>query len=620
MRSSLVVLAIILTSVSALATDFGFDFRSSAGSVTDPSYSAAVVIMASGNGQTYPSVYSNGAGQTMTAGWTSNVINGRNQSGSNDPRLSGVQMDASTGQTVRTFEITLPASGPYNVALAIGNPAYPETQCVALQDGTTAFATYKSVSTAANSFMDATGVVRTEAAWVSSNTTLAHTFAGTTFNVVIGCGAAGGSSTLAHVRITSAAGPAGNPPTLSTVAPSSGPSTGGTTVTLTGTNFLAGATVSFGTAAATSVTVVSATQITATTPAGSAGAVNVTVTNSNGQNASLASAFTYVGGITLSAVSPASGPTTGGTAVTLTGTGFLSGAAVSFGSTASGAVTVQSSTQMTALAPAASSAGAVNVTVTNTNGQHASLANAFTFVSASTLSLSSIAPASGPTAGGTAVTLTGTGFASGATVTFGSTLASSVAVVSSSQITAVTPAASAGAVNVKVANSSGSSATLAAAFTYQGTSNSPSSSSLCTPNLVLPVGNPSVPYLRGPHLFRRYGALHLEHPLGITAQRSHLQCLDRPYLRHTHSSRRRQPERPGPRFLLPHRPDRASSGDARHRDPGGHGPAAPADLHQHHLPEYLGICHPNGLRFGMQLLDLTGGAEGGAQRWRGQQR
>ena len=54
---------------------------------------------------------------------------------------------------------------------------------------------------------------------------------------------------------------------------------GGTAVTITGTNFAAGATVTFGGTAATSVVVVSGTQITATTPAGSAGAVTVTVTN-----------------------------------------------------------------------------------------------------------------------------------------------------------------------------------------------------------------------------------------------------------------------------------------------------------------------------------------------------
>ena len=58
-------------------------------------------------------------------------------------------------------------------------------------------------------------------------------------------------------------------------------------MTITGTNFVAGATVTFGSAAATNVVVVSGTQITATTPAGSAGAVTVTVTNPSGQSGSL---------------------------------------------------------------------------------------------------------------------------------------------------------------------------------------------------------------------------------------------------------------------------------------------------------------------------------------------
>ena len=67
-------------------------------------------------------------------------------------------------------------------------------------------------------------------------------------------------------------------PTVSSVSPNSGPAAGGTTVTITGANFAAGATVTFGGAAATNVVVVSGTQITATTPAGSAGAATVTVT------------------------------------------------------------------------------------------------------------------------------------------------------------------------------------------------------------------------------------------------------------------------------------------------------------------------------------------------------
>ena len=66
-------------------------------------------------------------------------------------------------------------------------------------------------------------------------------------------------------------------------------------MTITGTNFAAGATVTFGGTAATNVVVVNSTTITATTPAGSAGAVTVTVTNSSGQSGSLASGFTYAG-------------------------------------------------------------------------------------------------------------------------------------------------------------------------------------------------------------------------------------------------------------------------------------------------------------------------------------
>ena len=70
--------------------------------------------------------------------------------------------------------------------------------------------------------------------------------------------------------------------------------------------------------------VVNSTTITATTPAGSAGAVTVTVTVS-GQSGSLTNGFTYVGVPTVSSVSPNTGSTAGGTAVTITGTNFAAG-------------------------------------------------------------------------------------------------------------------------------------------------------------------------------------------------------------------------------------------------------------------------------------------------------
>lgn len=71
-------------------------------------------------------------------------------------------------------------------------------------------------------------------------------------------------------------------PTVTKVVPKSGPATGKTSVTITGTSFTSPATVKFGEAAATEVTVKSSTSITAVSPAGSVGTVNITVTTSSG--------------------------------------------------------------------------------------------------------------------------------------------------------------------------------------------------------------------------------------------------------------------------------------------------------------------------------------------------
>jgi IPT/TIG domain/Fibronectin type III domain/Bacterial TSP3 repeat len=255
-------------------------------------------------------------------------------------------------------------------------------------------------------------------------------------------------------------------PTLTSVSPTSGPAAGGTTITLAGTNFVSGATVLVNGVAATGVTFVSATQVRATTPAGSAGARTVQITNPNGQSASLAGAFTYRAAPTVTSVSPTSGPTAGGTTITVTGTAFVSGATVRVNSVAATGVTFVSATQIRAVTPAGT-AGARSVQVTNPDGQSGTLASAFTYTApASSPTLSAVSPVSGPAAGGTAVTLTGTNFAAGATVTVGGAAATGVVVVSSTRITAVTPAGTAGARDVRVVLSGGLAATLTGAFTY----------------------------------------------------------------------------------------------------------------------------------------------------------
>ena len=178
-------------------------------------------------------------------------------------------------------------------------------------------------------------------------------------------------------------------PTLTSVTPSSGPTAGGTPITLTGTNFATGATVTVGGTAATGVTRVNSTTVTATTPAGTSGPKMVQIT-SNGQMASMANAFTYnaPSAPTLTSVTPGSGPTAGGTPITLTGTNFATGATVTVGGTAATGVTRVNSTTVTATTPAGTS-GPKMVQITS-NGQMASMANAFTYNAPSAPTLTSV--------------------------------------------------------------------------------------------------------------------------------------------------------------------------------------------------------------------------------------
>jgi IPT/TIG domain len=167
--------------------------------------------------------------------------------------------------------------------------------------------------------------------------------------------------------------------TVTSVVPTSGPPAGGTAVTITGTNFTSGATVSFGGSPASNVSFVSSTQLKATTPAHAAGSVNVAITNADGTNATLASAFSFgTSSLTISNVSPISGPAAGGTTVTISGANFQTGASVTFGGLAASSVTLSNSTTIVAVTPAHPS-GSTAVTVTNSNGESTALSSGFTF-------------------------------------------------------------------------------------------------------------------------------------------------------------------------------------------------------------------------------------------------
>src|SRR5688500_10872852 len=88
------------------------------------------------------------------------------------------------------------------------------------------------------------------------------------------------------------------------------------------------------------------------------------------------------------------------------------------------------------------------------------------------VTVSAIAPSTGTTFGGTAVTITGAGFSSGATVLIGGTAATSVVVTSSTTITARTPVHAAGPADVRVTAGT-KSGSLANAFVFTAPATTP---------------------------------------------------------------------------------------------------------------------------------------------------
>jgi hypothetical protein len=166
----------------------------------------------------------------------------------------------------------------------------------------------------------------------------------------------------------------------------------------------------------------------------------------------------------VASVNPASGSRLGGTVVTVTGQHFTPADAVTVGGVPATSVALQNSTTLTAVTPA-NAVGPAVVVVSHPAGgsvldsDRSSSAtpsdkNTFTYEDgAMSLSVSGIMPLSVANTGGTPVTITGFGFRfDTTTVSFGGTPATSVTVVSSEQLTAITPAHVSGRVRVTVSN------------------------------------------------------------------------------------------------------------------------------------------------------------------------
>ncbi len=261
-------------------------------------------------------------------------------------------------------------------------------------------------------------------------------------------------------------GPPPPAPTVTGVSPPSGPTSGGTTVTITGTGLTGASAVKFGGTAATTYSVGSDGSISATSPPGTLGSVDVTVTTPGGPSATgPPDLFTYVAGPpppapTVTGVSPPSGPTSGGTTVTIAGTGLTAASGVKFGGTAAATYSVGSDSSISATSPI-DTPGPVDVTVTTTFGGTSATnpADLFTYVAPPAPTVTGVSPSSGPTTGGTTVTIAGTGLTGASAVKFGGTAATTYSVGSDSSISATSPPGTLGPIDVTVTTPGGQSAT-----------------------------------------------------------------------------------------------------------------------------------------------------------------
>jgi hypothetical protein len=219
-------------------------------------------------------------------------------------------------------------------------------------------------------------------------------------------------------------------PTVGVFVPLSGPI--GTSVTIAGTGFTGATAVRFNGVAATTYSVGSDIQITATVPTGATtGPISVQTAGGTGTSA-VPFTVTAAAAPTVASFLPVSGPV--GTSVTITGTGFTGATAVTFNGVAASSYTVGSATSITAQVPAGATTGPIAVTTPNGTGASAL---PLTVTPSPTPTLASFAPTSGPV--GTSVTITGTGLTGATGVTFNGLAAASFTVASDTQITATVP-------------------------------------------------------------------------------------------------------------------------------------------------------------------------------------
>jgi hypothetical protein len=187
----------------------GFNFRDTAGFVTDGTNEEDVSVAKGGGTAAYP--YSETIdGDTFNCGWISGMGNMRDRNAGNDRRLAGCHFatNGTDSDGNRAFVIDLPAAGDYEIRLAFGDTSGDDHYWKVFDD-TTLLETVGPKTNAANEWFDANGTNHTSSAnWAANQTPKTYTFATTTCKIRIGHGGTGVATRIAHMAIRQSAAPA----------------------------------------------------------------------------------------------------------------------------------------------------------------------------------------------------------------------------------------------------------------------------------------------------------------------------------------------------------------------------------------------------------------------------
>ncbi len=194
-----------------MAFDMGFNFRATAGFVTDGAESVPVL------GEAYPHTYTNGNGYSVNGGWGA-TVGTLDHTPSNDPRIAGINYHVNDG-TATLFTVDLssgsaPGAGTYTVDLAMGYAGGAQLQSFQLKDTTTVLIDGTNggagIATAGGHYIDAT-LTDITATTTWTGTTVSKTFSTTTCRLAVGVNSLDPYTTPAHFRLTLEEGAAAPP-------------------------------------------------------------------------------------------------------------------------------------------------------------------------------------------------------------------------------------------------------------------------------------------------------------------------------------------------------------------------------------------------------------------------